>query len=359
MKKYAIFMMLLFLMSLNAGKPCPPNINCNFSLPKIKGMQIREIKIYAPWTHANWEDNMPHTIKWKWVSKSKNTKPIDWVAFYLINTNQNSSKKLFKKHAIMGYRPNKLYETKWFIDKNIYSFPGNFKLKVVLGDHIYGESGKFHISQSLHRETIRIKPKFIKNTYHEKFRHRHVNVTVDTTGLCTPSTKVPYNTMRVGYENRYKSSGVFEANYFHCSHAYRGYLIFDLHKIDSKNIKLLKAKLHMTRTSPTACATNGTVTNSCSCIREMDYFTQSKVNFNTPAEFYKKIGNNQAKLNIDVSSIVRKKKVSGAKRVGFRFIGINENYSENNNKCVSFYKNIYLELQVLKRGKLPPPPPPR
>ena len=358
MKKYTFFLSILLVMGLNGGNPCPPNINCNFSLPKLKGMQIREIEILSPKSHTNWEDGMIHVIKWKWVPKSTPKKFPHEISVYLRKANKSTTTKLFTRRAIKGFRPNRVYKIPWKIDTKIYSFPGLYKLKLALNNNTYGESRQFHISQSLHKEVIKIRP-HISNEGHYKYGHRHVNVTVDTTGQCSPSTKVPYDTMRVGFENRYKESGIGGVNYYHCSYVYRGYLFFNLGNIVSKNVKIIKAKLHMTRTSPTACATNGTVTNSCNCIREVDYFTQKKIRFNTPAEFYKKLGKNQAVIDIDVSSIVRKIKVNGIKHIGFKFIGINENYSENNNKCVSFYDNIYLELQVLKRGKLPPPPPPR
>ena len=150
MKKYTFFLSILLLMCLNGGNPCPPNINCNFSLPKPKGMQIREIEILSPKAHSDWRDEAYHTIVWKWVPKEKTNKRFSKAIFYLVSPNGTRKKKLFSKRAIMGFYPNKHYKTEWYIDKNIYSFPGFYKLRIETDKNIYGESRKFHISKEMH-----------------------------------------------------------------------------------------------------------------------------------------------------------------------------------------------------------------
>jgi len=343
---------------------------CNFTPQGAKGMQVREIVILSPNRHTNWEDGMTHTIKWRWLAKSKPKKFPNKISIYLQKVNQKSAVKLFTRRAIMGFRPDKTYKTPWYIDKKIYSFPGVYKLKITLDNVVYGESEAFHISKSLHKEVVRLRPK-IRNSWHQKRKHQHVNVTVDREGLCADPSMNDYSKlMRVGFNNHYKESGIGGVNYTQCSTVYRGLLVFNLNKIDPKKTILLKAKLHMDRTSPTSCTFHEheggkdtlVVTTTCNCMNEVDYIPNVKgaVGFDTPAKFYKKLlRKKQEELNIDVSSLVRKQLVYGAKKLGFKFIGYDERYKANNEECIGYYGNIYLEISLLKRGKLPPPPPPR
>lgn len=348
MRKYTFFLSVLLLMGLNGGNPCPPNLNCNFSLPKPKGMQIKEIEILSPKADTDWRDEAYHTIVWKWIPKEKTKKRFSKAIFYLLSPNGTRKKKLFSKRAIMGFYPNKLYKTEWYIDKNIYSFPGFYKLRIETDNSVYGESMKFHISKEMHTITLNLEPK-IYNRYFCKSKKTQNPITVDESGTCYPSPLQSKYMLRVGFENSFRKYGPFNENSYQCNCVYRGYLVFDLSSINSKESKVLSAKLISKKIAPQSCTFGETATNNCNCIGEIDYFGgNGHIKFNTPANFYANVGSKQT--NIDVSGIVRKKIAYGAKRVGFKLIGRDESYARDNSKCVGLYSNVHLKIKLLQKG---------
>lgn len=348
MKKLLIFITLFCVAVLNAGNPCPDGTNCNFGMQHIKGMQIREIKIYAPQPHAVWKDVMYHKIKWKWVPKSKKPKKHLNAVFYLVRDKERRAVKLFSQHPVLGFKPNRIYSVNWYIDTKSYKFPGYFRIKIVLDGKVYGESGKFRIAKALYTKTIKLKPKII-NRHLCKGKHRQNPITLDKAGPCVASALHDKSIMRAGFENSYMEYGPFNENYARCNCFYRGYLVFDLSTLNPKESKILKGHLHLRKVANSGCTAGNTATNNCNCIKEIDYFSRNgKIAFNTPAQFYSKAGSDQNYISISVGNIVRKKLYYGAKKIGFKVVGVDEGNAENNDNCIGLYKSIYLELQILQ-----------
>jgi len=194
----------------NLGK----NISYNNNFPKFK----QKIKIFYPNKKSNWSEGKTYKIGWDGTYlKGKK------VNIYLYDYYGKKNIKTIQTNWVLGNA------YKWQVPKGIYTFPGNYRIKIIATDNsAEGLSDAFHIQkEKIIKKVILISPDDIKNK-RKGFKQRNV--------LCETnrSDYVFWDENRkgiaiVGWGNSYREWGI---NCFFKEHKVaRSYIHFNLSKL--------------------------------------------------------------------------------------------------------------------------------
>jgi hypothetical protein len=278
---------------------------------------ILPIKIIKP-DGGNWNEGSPYEIKWE--RKNIGSKGID---IYLVDYNGINIVKVIGKNV-------KQYDSVvWTVPKNTYKFPGNYWIKIVREDgKAKGLSKPFHISIVTEVKTYKIYAT-TSNKSHWKNQKKE-----------TPVSSVPFlvgynyddpgnGKLRVGYANAYKES--FGAYNYHGT-IYRAHAFFDVSKLIGKGL-ITKASLHFHHYKGGSCGVKTYYVTKAS----NSLFNIETDPINNP---------------LSISALMVVKWVAHPDgNYGILFTGTNESYSHNNSKCVDYYDNVYLEIEIIEKSK--------
>jgi len=278
---------------------------------------ILPIKIIKP-DGGNWNEGSPYEIKWE--RKNVGSKGVD---IFLVDYNGINTIKVIGKNI-------KQYDSLiWTVPKNTYKFPGNYRIKIVRVDgKAKGLSNPFHISIVTEVKKYKIYAT-TSNKSHWKNKKKE-----------TPISSAPFlveykfddpgnGKLRVGYANAYKKSyGAY--NYY--GTVYRAHAFFDVSKFKGKGL-ITKAALHFHHYKGGSCG-----------VKAYYVINASNSLFNIDTEL---INNTQA-----ISALtVTKWATYPNSNHGILFTGTNESYSHNNSKCVDYYDDVYLEIEIIEKSK--------
>lgn len=317
------------------------------------------LAVENPTNGSNWKEGTLQTIRWKLPKK-------DLITGYKIELyNYNGSKfikTVTEKKIILPFhaKPKANHSYSWNIPGGIYEFPGNYKIKIMCGrskdgyKKYTGFSKTFHIEKALKTVKVNIYPS-IGNPLHRRYKYRHVPAALDRYGR--GEIFAPSGTMRVGFQNHYEESGIGGINYKYEGYLYRGILYFDLKEFTGRQGILLKATLHMKKHSTqrtilkkVGFASIYEATNTGYCAKSLYLMNASWTGFNTPAMYLKEVPK-QDEVELNVTGAVNSWLHGSSPNHGFEVAGINESLSENNEKCITFYQDIYLQIEFLEGEK--------
>ena len=346
----------------------PRFIYCDINISKIHFKHpitnIKEkINIYSPKKGVDWQELKYHKIVWGEPNKKikfPNLQKKEFIAIYLVD---KKGKNVIKEIVVGKIKS----PYKWFIDEHIYKFPGYFRIKVVNGNKV-GLSPVFHISKRIKIKEINYKLETMgyNLSKHNKF------ITIPPYYLSKegyPDIGKIYNgEIRVGFANRYETTGLLGVDSEYHGIVSRGYVRVP-NSIKSLNIKsILSATIHLERRKSicykTAINPNDMIEAqkynkkaNCKCIKSV-YLRLKKGNpfyngnpFKSSSKFIQYVDKKDI-INIGVAPEIKRWLKGKTIRPTFEFIGIDESLSENNNKCISIYKNIKLKLKYLESNDL-------
>jgi hypothetical protein len=295
------------------------------------------IEVTDPTTGSKWAESGKFTIRWKTFLKKSPT-----IELY----NYNGTKKvatIAPQLIYMKFHENGEYQHDWTIPKGIYSWPGNYKIRVSADNGKFeGFSKMFHIDKDIN---------MVEKSYNVEAQvnnqaHRHYSfkcTSVDRLGTAFPAGPGP-GIMRVGWENNWKQWGV--GNYCHrlLDFAYRSFITFDVSAFAQGKI-IRKATLYIIKESTHytdgISATNENDPGHCAS-KLFKVLAPWSDSFKVQAEL---IGNGTAG-EFDVTTIVRDWALKG-NNYGLMLIGLDENYKKNNEECISYYRAI-LNIKALE-----------
>ncbi len=284
---------------------------------------IMPIKITKP-DGDNWEEGTSHLIKWE--RKNIGSKGVD---IYLVDYYGDKTIKVIKKNLLsMAVPGNKYYSYMWNIPKNIYKFPGNYRIKIVRVDgKAKGLSNPFHISIVTKVKKYKIYAT-TSNKSHWKSKSKSPFWVPGGGIFTTDDYKDPGNgKLRVGYANYYRSHVI---GYDYYGIVYRAHAFFDVSKFKGKGL-ITKAALHFHHYKGGSCG-----------VKAYYVINASNSLFNIDTD---PMNNTQV-----VSTLtVLKWAANPNSNHGILFTGTNENYSHNNSKCVDFYDDVYLEIEIIEK----------
>jgi hypothetical protein len=292
----------------------------------IKKM-ILPIKIISP-AGDNWKEGSTYRIKWEnKYTKSKR------VNIYLLDYYDKKIIKVIAKDWLNLTAPggdNNYGFFIWTIPKDIYKFSGNYRIKVERTDGgAVGLSKPFHISI-----VTEVKKYKIYALTSNKRKRRYQTKTVPLGGgapfMSSEEAPNPGNgKLRIGYANFFKKDTI---SYNYVGYIYRAHAFFDVSFFKGKGL-ITKAILHFNHYKGVACG-----------IRVYKVNKASSSLFKIDLDYIENPHNN-------IISIVQRWVAYPTSNFGILFTGINENFSHNNNKCVDYYDNVYLEIEMVERSK--------
>jgi hypothetical protein len=315
------------------------------NIPRIQGKvphaaisaALQSIQVTEPTTGSKWAESGKFTIRWKTFLKK-------WPTLELYNYSGTTKvATIIANLAIMKYHEDGQYQHDWTIPKGIYSWPGNYKIRVSADNGKYeGFSAMFHIDKDIN---------MVEKSYNVEAQvnnqaHRHYSfkcTSVDTSGTAFPAGPGA-GIMRVGWENSWKQWGVGNFCHRQLDFAYRSFITFDVGAFAQGKI-IRKATLYITRESTHytdgTTATNADYPGHCAS-KLFKVLAPWSDSFNVQAEL---IGDGTAG-EFDVTTIVRDWALKG-QNYGLMMIGLDESYKKNNEECISYY-HATLNIKALE-----------
>ncbi len=291
-----------------------------------KNGKLKTINIISP-TGGKWKEGSTMTIKWEGKSGEE-------FAIYLVSFDKKEVEKVIRAGFISLSRwgdKSKLKTYDWKIPErlfaNVIKYIGDHRIKIVRKkDGAVGYSKPFHIFASIKTHKYKIYAK-TTNTYHWKNKKKSSIIGGAPFVLGFKYDDPGNGKLRVGYANTYKEDSI---TYNYYGEAYRAHAFFDVSKLKGKGL-ITKATLHYHHYKGNYCGLR--------IYRVTKPFSNL---FNASIEL---IENPQGNL----SSLVRKWVRNPSFNHGIIFTGVDESFSHNNNKCVDYYDNVYMEIEVLER----------
>lgn len=293
------------------------------------------IQVLEPNAGSKWAEEKTFTIRWKTTLKK-----IPRIDLYNYNGTQKVA-TINHNVFIAPYPPDGLYQYEWKIPKGIYSWPGNYTIRVSdLDGKIEGFSAMFHISKSIEEKSYTLDPQ-VANRAHRHYSYKCSSV--DTSGIAFPAGPGA-GIMRVGWENSWKQWGVGNYCHRHLCFIYRSFITFDVSGFAQGKF-IVKATLHMVKESTHYADSQGNVTNDHPghCASKLfKVLAPWSSPFDVQADL---IGDGTAGT-FDVTAIVRDWALNGGNH-GLMLVGRDEGFKKNNEECISYYK-AFLTITTLE-----------
>jgi hypothetical protein len=298
---------------------------------------LQSIQVTEPATGSKWAESGKFTIRWKTFLKK-------WPTLELYNYSGTTKvATIIANWAILKYHEDGQYQYDWTIPKGIYSWPGNYKIRVSADNGKYeGFSAMFHIDKDINM----VEKSYNVEAHVNNQAHRHYSfkcTSIDKSGMAFPEGPGP-GIMRVGWENSWKQWGV--GNYCHrqLDFAYRSFITFDVSAFAQGKI-IQKATLYINRES--THYTDGTTASNVDypghCASKLyQVLAPWSDAFNVPVDL---IGDGTAG-SFDITAIVRSWALKGDNH-GLLLVGRDESYKKNNEECISYYK-AFLNIKTLE-----------
>ncbi len=293
---------------------------------RVIGSLIFPINVISP-TGGKWKEGSTMRIKWEGKSGEE-------FAIYLVSFDKKDVEKVIKVGVIellpFGSKA-KYFTYNWKIPNKLFGditkYIGDHRIKIVRKkDGAVGYSKPFHIFASIKTQTYKIYAR-TTNTYHWKNKKKSSIIGGAPFVLGFKYDDPGNGKLRVGYANTYKEDSI---TYNYYGEVYRAHAFFNVSKLKGKGL-ITKATLHYHHYKGNSCGLR--------IYRVTKPFSNL---FNASIEL---IENPQG----DWSSLVRKWVRTPSSNHGIIFTGMNESFSHNNDKCVDYYDNVYLEVTVIGR----------
>ena len=194
----------------------------------------------------------------------------------------------------------------------------------------------------------------VDTKYHKEYSYKHIPAAVDTQGQA--EQQAPAGTFLVGFTNDWESSGL---NHRYLGFAYRGFVFFDRNALPTKGL-VLEAILHFDAPSTviwqgdTASNENASAASKFYVLTKefSGYYSEGDLHIEALPHYTGTTINasydQSSQLVIDVTTIVRDIVLDRRPNYGFMLVGLNENFSHNNDQFMSTYKAPTLVVRVLE-----------
>ena len=323
-----------------------------FTILRAKRIILKlRLTVISPKAGDKWKEGEIQFIKWH----SKAQKPYR-IELY----SHDGSKKvrdIYKPPVVLN-NPEGNYSYKWTIPSDFVETPGNYTIKVTMGDSS-AFSPMFQISKRIKTGVYKFEPKI--SNYGRK-KSRTFNLLPKFEEMGSGVRPVPEGKMRVGFNNNYKRSGLFGADKEYEGRIYRGVLFFDISPLVEKHWgMLLKATIYL-NIADTKWAVGTVASNEwLSCAAG---YYEMKVPWAgfvaTPADLLSNIPRYQGTTSlvkydgvrsivINATSVVRDWIKGTRQNLGLMFVGPDESFQENNDHCISLFDNIFLRVEFLEQ----------
>lgn len=336
------------------------------------------IYILSPNSSARWQEGDTQTIRW-----SKRFNERKGVTIELVDSNNKVVRQIARllgvphlpggagsgsqppSSALQGVR-----EYQWHISKDIYRFPGTFRIKITTSDNTaVGYSETFHISMALRNMTV-VLPAQTKNYWKRKGQNKKIGFKIPFTDMTIPGY---FNTdgilpdpvhpakILVGYENKYAETNyVVTSTHEYAGYAYRGFIFFPLDDFYGRKGLLTKATLQMRLANTLTWIGDSASNQKYSYATKLMELTGPVQSFNGPsAEVYCTLPQQKGSmegatfdgidaLTVNITSLVRKWMAYKESNHGLLVIGPNETFGHNNNRQYSLYERISLKIEFIE-----------
>ncbi|MBN2346107.1 MAG: hypothetical protein JXO51_06920 [Candidatus Aminicenantes bacterium] len=323
--------------TIQAGMTIPgPASELHMKTPGGVAAAMQSIQVTEPSTGSMWAEKGTFTIRWKTFLKKSPT-----IELY----NYNGTKKvatITPKLLIMKFHENGEYKFDWTIPAGIYTFPGNYTIRVSADNgKSEGFSKMFHIDKAVNmvEKSANVEAQ-VNNQARRHYRFKCTSV--DKLGIGFPAGPAA-GIMRVGWENSWRQWGVGNYCHRHLCFVYRSFIIFDVSAFAKGRI-IQKATLQIMKES-THYSDGNSVNNdhpghcAAKLFRVLAPWSSA---FDVQAEL---VGDGTAGTH-DITSIVRDWALKGQNH-GLMMTGRDESYRKNNEECISYYK-AFLNIQFLE-----------
>jgi len=293
------------------------------------------IQVLEPDAGSKWAEEGTFTIRWKTFLKK-----IPRIELY--NYNGTQPVAMINHNVFVGQYPaDGLHQYEWKIPKGVYSWPGNYTIRVSAENgKVEGFSPMFHISKSIVEKQYTLEPQ-VENRAHRHYSYKCSSI--DTGGTAFPAGPAP-GIMRVGWENSWKQWGVGNYCHRHLCFIYRSFITFDVGSF-SQGKFIVKAKLNLFKESTHYGDSQGNVTNDHPghCASKLfKVLAPWSSPFDVQADL---IGDGTA-ATFDITAIVRDWALKGGNH-GLMLVGRDEGFKKNNEECISYYK-AFLTITTLE-----------
>ncbi len=295
----------------------------------------QSIQVLEPVAGSKWAEEGTFTIRWKTFLKK-----IPRIELY--NYNGTKQVAMINHNVFIGqYRADGLYQYEWKIPKGVYSWPGNYTIRVSADNgKVEGFSPMFHISKSIAEKHYTLEPK-VENRAHRHYSYKCSSL--DTGGTAFPAGPAP-GIMRVGWENSWKQWGVGNYCHRHLCFIYRSFITFDVSAF-AKGKFIQKATLYINKES-THYSDGTTATNVNHPGHCASKLFKVEAPWSSPFDVQADLIGDGTAGTFDVTAIVRDWALKGGNH-GLMLVGRSESFKKNNEECISYYK-AFLTISTLE-----------